>query len=130
MRSFFVEVYHCALDPDKIDHLIIPQLKTAVLNSVTPHILEPTGEDRVIETDAYVKKPGRRLEKERDLARKLYEHTFNAAVDYISRAREVHQELESYYIPNMRFGEINRLAETVLQKILAYRSSLSPPANN
>ena len=120
MRSFFVEVYHCALDPAKIDHVIIPQLETAVLNSVTPHILEPSGEDRVIETDAFVKNPGRRLEKERDLARELYQQTFDAAVDFIARAREVHRELESYYIPNMRFGEINRLAGSVLEKILSY----------
>ena len=120
MRSFFVEVYHCALDPQKIDHLIIPQLKTAVLNSVTPHILAPTGGDRLIETATYVKNPGRLLEKERDLARELYEQTFSAAIDFIARAREVHQKLESYYAPSMRFGEINRLAEAVLQKILSY----------
>ena len=120
MRSFFVEVYHCALDPVKIDHVIIPQLRIAVLNSVTPHILEPAGNDRLIETDAFVKNPGRRLQKERDLARELYQQTFDAAVEFIARAREVHRELESYYIPNMRFGEINRLAQSVLEKILSY----------
>ncbi|NLA05476.1 MAG: hypothetical protein GX881_07165, partial [Firmicutes bacterium] len=120
MRSFFVEVYHCALDPQKIDHLIIPQLKTAVLNSVTPHILAPAGDDRLIETATYVKNPGRHLEKERDLARELYEQTFSAAIGYIARAREVHHKLESYYAPSMRFSEINRLAEAVLQKILSY----------
>ncbi len=120
MRNFFVEVYHCALDPLKIDHVIIPQLKMAVLNSVIPHILHPWSEDRVIETDAFVKNPGRRLEKERDLARRLYQQAFDAAVDFLARARESHRELESYYIPNMRFGEINRLAKSVLEKILAY----------
>lgn len=120
MRSFFVEVYHCALDPAKIDHVIIPQLRTAVLNSVTPHILEPTGGDRVIETDAYVKNPGARLEKERDLARELYQRAFDAAVGFLSRAREAHRELESYYIPNMHFQEINRLAGSVLEKIVSY----------
>lgn len=120
MRSFFVEVYHCALDPEKIDHVIIPQLKTAVLNSVIPHILDPSDDDRVIKTDAFVKKPGRHLERERDLAREHYQQTFDAAVDFLSRAREKHRELESYYIPNMRFGEINRLARSVLEKILSY----------
>lgn len=120
MRSFFVEVYHCALDPVKIDHLIIPQLRIAVLNSVTPHILVPTGEDRLIETAAYVKNPGRRLEKERDLARGLYDRTFHAAIDFIARSRDVHQKLESYYAPSMRFSEINRLTEAVLEKILSY----------
>lgn len=120
MRSFFVEVYHCALDPNKIDHVIIPQLGTAVLNSVIPHILEPAGADRVIETDAYVKNPGQRLEKERDLAREMYQQAFDAAIGFLARARETHHKLESYYIPNMHFGEIDRLAKSVLEKILAY----------
>ena len=35
MRGYLVEVYHCALDPRKIDHVIIPGIKTAVVNSVT-----------------------------------------------------------------------------------------------
>lgn len=123
MRSYFVEVYHCALDPQKIDHVIIPQLGTAVLNSVTPHILEPHGDDTVIETDAYVKNPGDSLEKERNLARALYQETFDTAIEYIACAREMHDELEAYYIPNMRFGEINRQAEAVLEKILSYRNN-------
>ncbi len=119
MRSFYVEIYHCALDPNKIDHLIIPQLGAAVLNSVTPHILVPSGADRSIETGAYVKTPGLHLEKERELARKLYEQSFSAAIDYIARARAVHHKLESYYSPSMCFTGINRLTETVLQKILS-----------
>ena len=120
MHGFFVEVYHCALDPKKIDHIIIPQLKKALLNSVTPHLLAASGGDRLIETAAYVKNPGRSLEKERHLARRLYEQTFNAAIDFIARAQKVHQKLESYYAPSMRFAEINRLTGKVLKKILAY----------
>jgi hypothetical protein len=121
MRSFFVEVYHCALDPRKIDHVIIPQLGTAVLNSVTPHILEPQGDDVLVETDTFVQNPGAHLEKERDLARELYQRSFDTAISYLNRAKEVHDELEAYYIPNMRFGEINRQAQAVLEKILSYR---------
>ncbi|HOL16946.1 MAG TPA: PRK06851 family protein [Bacillota bacterium] len=126
MRNYYVEVYHCALDPHKIDHVIIPQLKVAVLNSVTPHLLEPEDGDRVIETDGYVKNPGDALEKERDLARYLYQESFDAAISYIYRSHEVHDELEKYYIPNMRFHEINRLGKLVLEKILSYSEQIKP----
>lgn len=120
MRNYFVEVYHCALDPHKIDHVIIPSLGVAVLNSVTPHILKPGGDDRLIETDPYIHNPGHRLEQERDLARRLYQESFDAAIAYISRSHETHDELEKYYIPNMRFHEINLLSKAVLEKILSY----------
>lgn len=123
MRNYFVEVYHCALDPHKVDHVIIPQLGVAVLNSGTPHILEPSRDDRVIETDAYVTKPGSVLERERDLARRLYQESFDSAIAYINRSHEMHDELEEYYIPNMRFSEINRLGKAVLEKILTYTTS-------
>ncbi|MEW5785566.1 MAG: PRK06851 family protein [Bacillota bacterium] len=120
MHGYFVEVYHCALDPHKIDHVLIPQLNIAALNSVTPHLLEAVGDDREIKTDAFVKDPGGIREKERDLARRMYQDTFETAIAYINQAHEVHDELETYYIPNMRFGEINRQALAVLEKILTY----------
>jgi len=120
MRNYFVEVYHCALDPHKIDHVIIPQLGVAVLNSVTPHTLVPNQDDQIIETDSYVHYPGHGTERERDLARRLYQETFDCAITYISRSHDVHDELEKYYIPNMRFHEINRLSNEVLERILTY----------
>lgn len=104
-------------------NVIIPRLGVAVLNSVTPHILKPGGEDRLIETDAYIHNPGHRLEKERDLARRLYQESFDAAIAFISRSHEMHDELEKYYSPNMRFYEINRLSEAVLEKILSYSTA-------
>lgn len=125
MRSYFVEAFHCALDPHKIDHIIIPGLKVAVLNSVTPHILTPRPEDTVVETDAFVKSPGAGIQKERDVARELYQRTFDIAVQDLSQTKAVHDQLESYYIPNMRFKEINRLGRIILDKILALSAGIS-----
>ncbi len=121
MRGYLVEVYHCALDPNKIDHVIIPELRTAVLNSVPPHLLEPYGSDRVIETDSFVQNPGPDLKQERDIARRYYQQSFDTAIYYLRRARDVHKELEAYYIPHMRFSEINELSRSVLEKILSFQ---------
>lgn len=37
-----VEHIHCSADPDSIDAIYIPALKTAYVDGTTPHILEPT----------------------------------------------------------------------------------------
>ncbi len=121
MRGYLVEVYHCALDPKKIDHVIIPELKTAVLNSVPPHLLEPYGSDRLIETGSFVQDLGSDLKQERVIARSYYQQSFDTAIGYLLRARDMHKELEAYYIPHMRFNEINDLSRSVLQKILAFK---------
>ena len=87
------------------------------MNSVTP-ILEPTG--RPPDQDRCVIKNPEVAEKERDQARRLYEDSFNTAIGYLARARAVHHELETYYIPNMRFEEIDNQAQAVLEKIMTY----------
>ncbi|NMA91515.1 MAG: hypothetical protein GX973_00125 [Firmicutes bacterium] len=120
MRGYLVEVYHCALDPRKIDHVIIPGIKTAVVNSVTPHLLEPYGSDRLIGTDLFVQEPGPELKQERDIARRYYQQSFDTAISYLRKAGDLHKELETYYIPHMRFREINELSRSVLEKILAF----------
>ncbi len=120
MRGFFVEVYHCALDPLKIDHVIIPELGVAVLNSVTPHILFPGPDDIVIETDHYTRNPGLERLREREIARELYHRSMDTAISYIRRAKITHDELESYYIPNMNFGDIDHLRHQIIQKIMSY----------
>lgn len=120
MRGFSVEAYHCALDPHRIDHVIIPALKTGIINSVPPHQMEPYGSDQIIETGAFVRHPGTRVAKERKIARTYFQQSFDTAISFLRRAREVHDELEAYYIPNMRFEEINDLSRTILEKILQY----------
>ncbi len=120
LRGFFVEAYHCALDPYRIDHVIIPELKTGVVNSVPPHQMEACGSDRVIETGIFVHHPDTRVAGERTIARTYFQQSLETAISFLRRVREVHDELEAYYIPNMRFEEINDLSRTVLENILQH----------
>lgn len=120
MRGYYVEIYHCALDPYKIDHVIIPELEVAVLNSVTPHILHPGPEDTVVETGHYTRDPGAELLQERKTARELYHRSMDTAVSFFHRAKAAHDELESYYIPNMNFEDIDRLRHQIIKKINSY----------
>lgn len=65
--------------------------------------------------------PGPDLKQERDIARRYYQQSFDTAIYYLRRARDVHKELEAYYIPHMRFSEINELSRSVLEKILSFQ---------
>lgn len=120
MHGYFVEAYHCALDPLKIDHIIIPSLGVAVLNNVSPHIFSVEKEDVEICTEKYVRALDPGLLKEREVSRRMYEKSFNIALEYLKKAKNVHDQLENYYIPNMYFQEINDRCDQIIRKILTY----------
>lgn len=130
MRGYFVEVYHCALDPTKIDHLVIPDLDVAVINQVEPHFYQAKKGDSVADTLKYVDaKLITDLLGERQFARDMYHKAFDQAVSFIARAKQVHDEMEQYYIPNMKFAQINELREETLKRILAWAAESPAPVS-
>lgn len=80
----------------------------------------PGPEDTVIETGQYTRDPGGERVQERETARELYHRSMDTAVSFFHRAKAAHDELESYYIPNMNFGDIDRLRHQIIKKISSY----------
>jgi len=121
MRGYDVEAYHCALEPSKIDHLVIPALDTAVINTVEPHFYHPKESDTVIDTMEFVNPVlSRTYLNERQIAREMYRKCFDQAVWFINRAKVIHDEMEKYYVPNMNFSDINKKREETLARILQF----------
>lgn len=116
MRGYDVEVYHCALDPDVIEHLLIPKLDVAV---TTCERFEDNGE--VVDLNKFVNEKSLcyyREEIELDLG--YVGIMVQEAIKCINKAKKNHDELEKYYIPNMDFHAVDQLRENILQKILRY----------
>ncbi|OAT79977.1 PRK06851 family protein [Desulfotomaculum copahuensis] len=120
MRGFHVEAFHCALDPSRVEHLVVPALDVAVINAVEPHFYKPHNGDIVIDTTACVKPVAdSKMLAERDTAREMYRRCMEEATDFISRAKKTHDEMETYYIPHMNFNGIEARRQTVQARILA-----------
>lgn len=118
-RGYSVTAFHCALNPAQVDHLVIHDLDLAVINSIEPHVYRPRNGDRVIDTmtcvdpvinEAYLAEKG--------AARGMYRQCMEQAIAFIGRAKRVHDEMESYYIPFMDFDAINARRERTLHRIL------------
>ncbi len=119
MNGYDTEVYHCALDPDKIDHVVIPELSVAVINGVEPHYYQPKALDVVIDTGDYVDKYiDLSLQEERQVARDMYRKSFDIAVGLINRAKQTHDEMEKYYVPNMNFAAIEKRRLAIRDRIV------------
>ncbi len=119
MRGFNVVAFHCALTPENIDHLVIPALDTAVINSVEPHFSVPGEMDRVIDTMQFVNPVlNAQYLAEKTAAREMYRRSMELAVDFISKAKAEHDRMETFYVPYMNFGEIDARREKTLARIL------------
>ncbi len=119
MRGFDVEVFHCALDPKKVDHVVVPALSVAVINEVEPHFYPPKDGDRLIDTTQYVDTGIQEAYLgERTHAREMYRESFAQAVWFISMAKKNHDKMEKYYVPNMDFAKIETRRLEVEARIL------------
>ncbi len=123
MRGFDVEAFHCALDPRKVDHVVIPALGVAVVNEVEPHFYRPQDGDKIIDTMQYVDTGIQEAYLgERTRAREMYREAFGQAVWFIAKAKQTHDEMEKYYVPNMDFSLIERRRQEVEGRILELAS--------
>ncbi len=120
-RNHAVELYHCPLNPSKIEHVIIPGLSTALTKSIEPHTYTPSKGDTIIDMnqclsyDFLKAYPGRIATNS-----ELFDRLFGHAISFIGQAKRAHDRMERYYIANMDFGRIEKLREQLLERILRY----------
>lgn len=127
MRGHNVEAFHCALDPSLIDHLVIPDLGTAVINAVEPHFFQPGKGDTVIDTFDFINASiNEKYLAEKNVAREMYRKSMEQAVWFISQAKKEHDKMEEYYIPYMNFDEVNARREKTLARIKDLAAGAAP----
>lgn len=93
-RNYDVDIYHCALDPNKFDMAVIPQLKVAVIHGTPPHLVEPTRIGDVVvdmleciahEVVAGSSEKAARLEEEFELTQDQAVRTFKDAKAFLDK---------------------------------------------
>ena len=50
-RGYDVELYHCPLNPNKVEHVVIPRLNVALTKSIEPHVYSAGVDDIVVNMD-------------------------------------------------------------------------------
>jgi len=120
MKGLNVEAYYCPLDPQKIEHLVIPSCDIAITTSSPPHTYR---KDAIMSIDMNDCLNPHILAHYSDII--VYDKTtfwalFNKAVSYLHKAKTLHDELETYFVPNMDFDAIQKLWGKTLQRVLMY----------
>ncbi|MGI6553775.1 MAG: PRK06851 family protein [Bacillota bacterium] len=116
--GYRIEAFHCALEPDKIEHLIFPEISVGIITSSTPHTYQPQPDDRVINTGKLLNWIS--LEKyESDLAEasRRFDSTLQRGIEFLSRTKARRDELERYYSLNMDFEALNSFRDKLVERI-------------
>lgn len=113
-KGMDVEIYHTPLIPTKIGSVIIKDMKMAITSS--PHYQLKNYE--LIDLDQCMNK-GMLASYEEDILQdsEMLETLINQGILNIGKAKEEHDVLEQYYVPNMNFVAVGEKYEQILSRI-------------
>lgn len=116
--GFYVEFLHNPLIPSEIHHILIPELSLCFVSSNEMNECSLEGKQIYLESlykDTII------MEKDRiNKDKELYNSLIEGAINNIKNAKELHDHMETYYIPNMDFKKIDLVYEKTINKILSY----------
>ncbi len=120
-RGLDVELYHCPLNPEKVEHVVIPSLGVALTKSIEPHTWRPAPEDIIIDMNECLN--AKTVEQHRRAmadSERLFGQLFSQAISCIQEAKATHDLMEAYYVPCMDFEKIAQVRQRTLERILVY----------
>ncbi|MDK2878113.1 MAG: hypothetical protein PWR06_829 [Thermoanaerobacteraceae bacterium] len=127
LKGLDVDVFHCPMEPEKIEHIIIKDLSIGFVTSVKPHALaRMRDKDELFDFNAtLVSSKINGYEEVINYDNSVFWDLFNRAVKYLGHAKKLHDELERYYVVNMDFKKIDETRELTLSRILKYAYTAS-----
>ena len=111
---------HCPIFPDRLEHLIIPELSLAFL-SCPPDRPCRKRPYRKIRMDAMIEPDLIRQSKTRlRFSRKISAALIDEAVDALTQAKTMHDDLEALYNPHVDFKQVYHIADELSKTILTH----------
>lgn len=107
--GFDTEVYHCSFDPNSLDMVLIPNLDVVILDGTDPHIFNPQKPMDIVIDMYAICLPidiDYRRKDELDEITQRYNTTFKEGIPHLREARDLHKEIEKYYIAAMDFNKV------------------------
>ncbi len=113
-RGFLVEYYHNPLIPNMLEHIVIPELNSAIVtsNEINKQFLD--GEQIYMDNllDLSILNSNRTKINE---DKELFYTLINKATDILHSEKKLHDDLEKYYVNNIDFSKIPQIKESIIE---------------
>lgn len=117
IRGYRVEAFYCAFNPDKLEHLVIPELNMAVTTVNKYHTTDACTLRKIDFAEMLDEGIAAKSESEIEYNRSMFEEMLNKAIELMRHAKVLHDELEAYYIPAMDFAAVQDKWERIMERI-------------
>lgn len=117
-RGYYTESYYCALHPQKIEHLVIPEADVSLTTVNDFHEADVTVCMEIDLNSSLDKRIIARYAGILEFNKEQFDFLLQKAISTIKTAKETHDMIERYYIENMNFEARNKFMEETLAKIL------------
>lgn len=116
-------VCFCPVNPEKIEHLIIPEIGLCVFTANSYHPA-PVNASRKIHSRRFIDSEKLRSHKHRlNFDLKASSELIDEAVNMLVSAKKYHDELEGYYIPAMDFEKVDEEAGKIINCIMKIKEA-------
>ena len=118
--GFDTEIYHCSFDPNSLDMVLIPSLDVVILDGTAPHVFNPQKTMDIVIDMYAICLPidiDHRRQKELEAITEKYNKAFKAAIPHLVEARDLHKEIEKYYIAAMDFTKVEQKQKYIESEI-------------
>ncbi|MBE6065176.1 PRK06851 family protein [Clostridium cochlearium] len=121
IRGMTIEILHHPLIPNKIEHLILPEINTAILTSNEINNKDFSGlqinTNDLLDNNIDFYRDSIKQDKEN------FHFMLNEALNILSSCKKLHDDLEEFYINNIDFNIVDDISNAVIQRILNYKNS-------
>lgn len=117
-KGYDVYACYCPLFPKfKMEHIIIPELKTAIFTENPYHYSIDDESKRINATRFYDKNIFAENKEKLTFLKKAKKEIIDEAVRKVSLAKDIHDKLEAYYVNATDFDVINEISEKIIGRI-------------
>jgi hypothetical protein len=115
-RGYDLELYHEPLEPEKLEAIIIPELASAFTTNPKYDSKLAFDLDHFLDMEVIEKYRCELMESER-----VFIYLMDNVFCNLKKAKKNHDEIETYYIPNINFHKVDLVAADLSHRILKFK---------
>lgn len=111
-KGIEVQVFHCGFDPNSLDMLIFPELRTAIFDSTAPHEYFPDRDgDEILDMYARTIAPGTDEAYAAEIAgiKARYSAKMKEATSHLAEVEAIDSQIKAYYVAATDFSIVEKL---------------------
>lgn len=114
-KKLSVQYFPCALDPQSIDMIVLPDLSMAIVDGTMPHVVEPTREgDITLSLSEQSEVSGERIDEEKlSVIMKKYKQVMKKGTEHLHNSYKIELRLDDIFNQALLKGRFDKLVKEV-----------------